>query len=101
MVVLLRLGIEVHLHHFSNFLLVDRVHGETDGLPCNRGFIQGQEDCGPTGGACGVKIKVNGASDQVGFNIRRDLCWNFRLPLRNVESSDATELLESVEVGAE
>lgn len=101
MVVLLRLGIEVHLHHFSNFLLVDRVHGESDGLPCYRSFIQGQEDCDPTGRACRVKIKVIGASDDVAFNIRCDLCWNFRLPLHNVESSDTTELLVRVEVGAE
>lgn len=100
MVVLLRLGIEVHLHHFSNFLLVDRVDGETDGLPCNWSFIQGQEDCDPTGRACGVKMRVIGASDDVAFNMRCD-CWNFRLPLPKVESSDTTDLLESVEVGAE
>lgn len=101
MVVLLRLGIQVHLHRFSNFLLVDCIHGETDRLPGYWSLFQGQEDCDPTGRACGVEIKVIGASDDVAVNMRCDLCWNFRLPLRNVESSDTTELLVSVEVGPE
>lgn len=100
MVVVFHLGVEVDLQHFSNFLPVHGGHGETDGFPSNWSFIQGQEDCYAIGWVCKVKIKTIGTSDDVRDVMRCDWCQNLSLLLRNVESSDTTELLVSVEVGA-
>lgn len=71
-VVLFHLCIEVDLQLFSNFLPVNRGHGETDGFPCNWSFIQGQENCYPIGWACEVKIKTIGTSDDVGLDMKCD-----------------------------
>lgn len=71
-VVLFGLGVEVDLQHFSNFLFVNCVDGELDGLPCNWSLIQGQEDRYPTGRACRAKTKMIGTSDHTGSNMTSD-----------------------------
>lgn len=62
------LGIEMHLHHLGNALLIDGFHREADRLPGNRSFIQDEEDCHPLGRACWTNMKKASVWDDVCLN---------------------------------
>lgn len=70
-VVLFSLGVDMHLHHLGNVLLVDDLHREADGLPGDGSFVQAQEDGDPLGRACWINMKTAGAWADVCFRQRK------------------------------